>query len=113
MSESSPKKRAISSLDQLKNMTVVVADTGDFAGKYLCDLENITYDVVFTGLYMRICSKSICLSRYMISVVSTRMSYRVKFSDTCTVHIMNDCACFKITGADPTCNYNCTECAFI
>ncbi|XP_062581386.1 transaldolase-like [Saccostrea cucullata] len=31
MSESSPKKRAISSLDQLKNMTVVVADTGDFA----------------------------------------------------------------------------------
>lgn len=33
MSESSPKKRAISSLDQLKSMTVVVADTGDFAGK--------------------------------------------------------------------------------
>lgn len=33
MSESSPKKRAVSSLDQLKSMTVVVADTGDFAGK--------------------------------------------------------------------------------
>uniref|UniRef100_K1QVK0 transaldolase n=1 Tax=Magallana gigas TaxID=29159 RepID=K1QVK0_MAGGI len=31
MSESSPKKRAVSSLDQLKSMTVVVADTGDFA----------------------------------------------------------------------------------
>lgn len=45
MSESSPKKRAISSLDQLKSMTVVVADTGDFAGKCysnLCDLGSIT-----------------------------------------------------------------------
>lgn len=29
---STPKKQALSALDQLKNVTTVVADTGDFEG---------------------------------------------------------------------------------
>jgi len=35
MTEPSPKKSKISSLSQLKNFTVVVADTGDFESTYL------------------------------------------------------------------------------
>ena len=34
MSEPQVKRQAISALDQLKKMTTVVADTGDFEGNY-------------------------------------------------------------------------------
>lgn len=34
--EAIPKKQKLSTLDQLKEMTVVVADTGDFEGNYYC-----------------------------------------------------------------------------
>jgi len=35
MSEPDKKRQALSTLDNLKNITVVVADTGDFEGKFV------------------------------------------------------------------------------
>lgn len=40
---SDSKKRAVSTLDQLKNMTTVVADTGDFAGRYRLWSVRVTF----------------------------------------------------------------------
>lgn len=41
MTEPNAKIQAMSTLDQLKNFTTVVADTGDFEGKRSMKIQNV------------------------------------------------------------------------